>query len=192
MPPLILASSSRYRAELLKKLQLDFITCSRGVDETPHPQEPADALAQRLSISKAQAVAPAYPDHLIIGSDQVAVCNDVLLGKPGNRANAFRQLKAQSSQKVTFYTGLCVLNSRTGQTWTDLDVCHVYFRELSESQIEHYLDVDQPFDCAGSFKSEGYGISLFSKIEGEDPNALIGLPLIKLIGLLNQCGLAIP
>lgn len=192
MHRLVLASSSRYRSELLKKLQLNFTTCSRSVDESPHINESAETLAIRLSISKAQAVAPDYPDHLIIGSDQIAVCNDRLLGKPGNHANAFQQLKSQSGQKITFYTAICVLNSSTGQTLTDLDLCNVYFRELSDTQILHYLEVDHPFDCAGSFKSEAYGISLFSKIEGDDPNALIGLPLIKLINLLERCGVTIP
>lgn len=192
MQALVLASGSTYRSEILKKLHLEFITCSSAIDESPKPDEPADALSIRLATAKAQAIAINYPNHLIIGSDQVAVCKERLLGKPGNRENAIQQLKAQSGQKVTFFTGICVLNSATDQFLTDLDVCNVYFRELSERQIQHYLDIDQPFDCAGSFKSEGYGISLFNKIEVEDPNALIGLPLIKLIELLARFGLRIP
>ena len=192
MQNLVLASSSKYRCEILKKLHLDFITCSSAIDENPMQGESPVALAIRLSIAKAKARAQDYPKHLIIGSDQVAACGDRLLGKPGNRDNAIEQLKAQSGRKVTFYTSICVLNSVSGEYLHDIDICTVYFRKLSERQIEHYLNIDQPFDCAGSFKSEGYGITLFDKIESEDPNALIGLPLIKLIRLLDQFGLTIP
>ena len=192
MQTLVLASSSTYRRDLLKKLHLDFITCSSAVDETPQPGESAEALALRLSTAKAQAIAEQFPNHLIIGSDQVASCGGILLGKPGNREQAIQQIKAQSGRIVSFYTGLCVFNSANNEYLTAMDVCQVHFRELNDQQIQRYLDIEQPFDCAGSFKSEGYGIVLFSKIMGEDPNALIGLPLIKLTGLLNQCGLAIP
>ncbi len=192
MQALVLASSSNYRRELLNKLHLDFICCSRPVDESPQNGESAAALAQRLAVAKAEAIAHDFPAHLIIGSDQVAVCNGTLLGKPGDYSTAFAQLKAQSGQTVTFFTGICVLNTATGQALTDLDVCHVHFKPLNDRQIQHYLKTDQPFDCAGSFKSEGYGISLFRKIEGEDPNALIGLPLIKLIDLLHTFGISIP
>lgn len=192
MQKIVLASSSKYRRELLEKLQIDFIYDSSDIDESPQANESASALAVRLASEKAQAMAKKYPDHLIIGSDQVATYGNTLLGKPGDREKAFLQLKAQSGQKVTFFTGVCVVNSASGDTFTDLDICKVYFRNLSDSQIQRYLTIEQAFDCAGSFKSEGYGIALFSKIEGEDPNALIGLPLIKLIKLLGQCGLAIP
>lgn len=192
MQDLILASSSKYRCEILKKLHLNFVAHSSAIDETPMPDEAPNALAVRLSIAKACALAQDYPKHLIIGSDQVAACDKRLLGKPGNRNNALQQLKAQSGRKVTFYTGICVLNSATGQYFSEIDICNVYFRALSPRQIEHYLDIDQPFDCAGSFKSEGYGITLFDKIEGEDPNALVGLPLIKLIRLLERFGVSIP
>ena len=192
MQTLVLASSSTYRRDLLKKLHLDFITCSSAVDEMPQPGESAEALALRLSITKAKAIAEQFPNHLIIGSDQVASCGGILLGKPGNREQAIQQIKAQSGRIVSFYTGLCVFNSANNEYLTAMDVCQVHFRELNDQQIQRYLDIEQPFDCAGSFKSEGYGIVLFSKIMGEDPNALIGLPLIKLTGLLNQCGLAIP
>jgi len=192
MQNLVLASSSKYRQELLKKLHLDFIACGSYVDESPMPDEAPDELAIRLSLAKAQALAKSYPKHLIIGSDQVAACDQHLLGKPGNRENATQQLRAQSGQTVTFYTGICVLNSCSGEYFSDIDICSVHFRTLSEQQIEHYLDIDQPYDCAGSFKSEGYGITLFEKIEGEDPNALVGLPLIKLVRILQRFGLAIP
>lgn len=192
MQNLVLASSSKYRCEILKKLHLDFTTCSSAIDEDPLPHESPETLAIRLSIAKAQAVALDHPQHLIIGSDQVAACDNHLLGKPGDRKNAIQQLKAQSGRKVTFYTGICVLNSVNGEYLHDIDICTVYFRRLGERQIEHYLNIDQPFDCAGSFKSEGYGITLFDKIVGEDPNALIGLPLIKLIRLLERFGLTIP
>jgi len=192
MQTLVLASSSKYRHKILKKLHLDFVTCSSTVDESPTPNEPANGLAVRLSIAKAQAAIENYPNHLIIGSDQVATFDGQLIGKPGNYENAFQQLKMQSGQKVSFYTGICVLDSATGNYLSDVDRCDVYFRKLNDSQIQRYLEIEQPFGCAGSFKSEDYGISLFSKIQGEDPNALIGLPLIKLIKLLDQYGLKIP
>jgi MAF protein len=192
MQNIVLASSSTYRSQILGKLPLTFTSCSGSVDETPYPNELPRDLAVRLSITKAHAVAKQYPNHLIIGSDQVAACGDILLGKPGNRANALQQLMVQSGKKASFYTGICVLDSRRGIFKTDLDICHVYFKNLTEDQLNRYLDREQPYECAGSFKSEGFGIALFSKIEGDDPNALVGLPLIKLIELLNQFGVAIP
>ena len=192
MQPIVLASSSKYRQELLKKLQIDFICDSSNIDESRQANESPSALAVRLAREKTQAVAKRHSNHLIIGSDQVATCGNSLLGKPGSPEKAFQQLKSQSGQIVTFFTGVCVVNSRSGDTLTDLDICKVHFRNLTDSQIQRYLAVEQAFDCAGSFMSEGYGITLFSKIEGDDPNALIGLPLIKLIKLLNQCDLTIP
>lgn len=192
MQNLVLASSSKYRGQILGKLQLAFSCCGSGVDESPLFDEPPDDLVLRLAEAKAQAAAKTYPRHLIIGSDQVAVCGGTILGKPGNREGAFRQLQLQSGKKTTFYTSLCLLDSGKGTIKTDLDICHVYFRDLNQAQLNRYLDREQPYECAGSFKSEGYGIALFSKIEGDDPNALVGLPLIKLIDLLNQFGVAIP
>ncbi len=189
MLPIVLASSSRYRAEILRKLHLDFISCSSNVDETPRHGESAAELAIRLSEAKANAIAPDYPKHLIIGSDQVAVCGPHFLNKPGNREQAIRQLKAQSGQIVRFYTAISVFNSASGHCLSDIDICSVHFKTLSDRQIEGYVDLEQPFDCAGSFKSEGLGIALFSRIEGDDPNALIGLPLIKLIALLEKLGI---
>ena len=192
MPKLVLASDSKYRAEILSKLLLPFSVCTSDVDETPLAHELPQDLALRLSKAKALAVAGTFSEHLIIGSDQVAVCAGQLLGKPGNKSQAIEQLKMQSAQIVHFYTGLCLLNTTDGQVLTALDVTEVHFKVLSNAQIERYVALDQPFDCAGSFKSEGLGISLFSKIMSEDPNALVGLPLIKLIDLLNKQGLELP
>lgn len=192
MRKLILASSSPYRRQLLEKLQLEFSCCSTDIDERPNPNEQPHALALRLSIAKAQAARKDFPEHLIIGSDQVAAFDGILLGKPGSRDSAFQQLKAQSGKKVSFYSGICVLDGNSGEFKTDMDISEVYFRSLSDAQITRYLEKEQPFDCAGSFKSERYGISLFSKIAGEDPNGLVGLPLIKLIRLLEAFGLVIP
>jgi septum formation protein len=191
MLPIVLASGSHYRADLLRKLQLDFICCTSHVDETPLPGETPEQLARRLSLAKAQAVSDAYLSHLIIGSDQVAVCGEEFLHKPGSREQAIRQLTKQSGRVAQFYTGICVLNSSNGQSLSDIDLCTVHFKPLSNKKIIRYLDLEQPFDCAGSFKSEGLGIALFSRIEGDDPNALIGLPLIKLIGLLERFGVEV-
>ncbi|MCQ8105173.1 Maf family nucleotide pyrophosphatase [Methylomonas sp. SURF-2] len=192
MQNLVLASSSKYRGQILEKLQLTFHCCGSDVDETPFPGEAPADLALRLATAKAQAVAKTYPQHLIIGSDQVADCDGGILGKPGNRERALRQLQLQAGKETTFYTGLCLLDSNTGNLKTDLDICRVHFRDLGDEQLKRYLDREQPYQCAGSFKSEGYGIVLFDKIAGEDPNALVGLPLIKLIGLLHQFGVHIP
>ena len=191
MLPIVLASGSPYRADLLRKLQLDFICSPSQMDETPLPGESAAQLARRLALAKAQAISAAFPQHLIIGSDQVAVCGNEFLHKPGNRELAIRQLTQQSGQIAQFFTGICVLNSSTGESFSDIDLCSVHFKPLTEQQIIRYLDLEQPFDCAGSFKSEGLGIALFSRIEGEDPNALIGLPLIRLIKLLAQFGVEV-
>lgn len=191
MTAIVLASSSKYRRQLLEKLGLDFLSCSSDVDESPRPDESPEALVSRLSIAKAAAVGKTYRHHLVIGSDQVAVLGQEILGKPGRRDAAIQQLAKQSGRTVQFYTGICVLNSATGRYLTDLDICNVHFKALEPQQIEHYVELDQPFDCAGSFKSEGLGIALFSKIVGEDPNALVGLPLIKLVGLLGQFGVHI-
>jgi len=145
----------------------------------------------RLAQEKAAAVAQQFPEDLIIGSDQVAMLAGQQLTKPGGRANAIRQLRAASGQAVTFYTSVCVLNSATNESGTDLDRTIVHFRPLTNAQIEAYVDRDQPFDCAGGFKSESLGVVLFEKIEGEDPNALIGLPMIRLIRLLETFGVTV-
>ncbi len=191
-PTLILGSTSSYRATLLKKLSLPFVTDSPEIDERPGPDEAASALVVRLAEAKARAVGKRHDNALIIGSDQVACIADRMLGKPGNREQAIEQLLAASGQVATFYTGLCLLNTETGLANTVCEPYRVHFRSLAKGQVERYVDAEQPFNCAGSFKSEGLGISLFRRLEGEDPNALIGLPLIRLIDLLREQGIEVP
>jgi MAF protein len=188
---LVLASTSPFRKQLLEKLHLEFSTANPQVNEDELPGETAVQLVERLAIAKAQAVVSDFPNALIIGSDQVCLNNGRILGKPGDFDNAFQQLKAASGQHVTFYTGLAVVNSKTGQVHSLVEPYDVYFRELSDQMISNYLHKEQPYNCAGSFKSEGYGISLFSRFEGKDPNSLIGLPLISLIELLDKEGMAV-
>lgn len=185
---LVLASSSTYRRALLERLRVPFITAAPEIDETPLPGEPARELVQRLALAKAQAVSVTYPAAVIIGSDQVATLDGDVLGKPANAARACEQLARASGRRVEFLTGLCVLDSREG---THDAVCEPYavqFRRLMRSEIEAYVERDQPFDCAGSFKSEGLGIALFDRTEGVDPTALVGLPLIRLTALLRRHG----
>jgi len=186
LPKLVLASTSPFRKQLLEKLHLDFSTANPQVNEDPLPGETAIQLVERLAIAKAQAVSKDFPNALIIGSDQVCLNNGNILGKPGNFENAFKQLKAASGQHVTFYTGLALINSETNHVQSLVEPFEVYFRELSDQMITNYLEKEQPYNCAGSFKSEGFGISLFSKFSGKDPNSLIGLPLISLIELLEK------
>jgi MAF protein len=192
MPPILLASSSVYRAQLLNKLGLAFTQASPDIDERAATNEAPDELAKRLSMQKAEALIKHYPNRIIIASDQVAAThNKSFLGKPHNRNNAIAQLSKASGNIVDFYTGLAVHYSHaTGNFQMQLAVerCRVHFRQLSLSQIENYVDAEQPFDCAGSFKAEGLGISLFTKIEVEDPNTLVGLPLIRLVEFLNNLG----
>lgn len=190
-PRLVLASSSRYRSELLSRLRIPFETATPDVDESPLPNESAQQTSLRLSITKAQAVASLYPDALIIGSDQVALLGNQQLGKPLSHSNATKQLRAMSGKKVTFYTALTLLNTRTSTMQTDVAVNDVHYRELNDIQIESYLHAEQPYDCAGSCKTEGLGIALISKIEGDDPNALTGLPLILLVSMLLKEGATI-
>ncbi|MGZ8246633.1 Maf family protein [Methylomagnum sp.] len=190
-PRLILASTSSYRRALLEKLGLPFDTAAPEVAETPQAGEAPADLALRLATEKALAVAHRHPGSLIIGSDQVADLDGEPLGKPITRDNTIRQLKNASGRSVRFYTALCVANAATGETRTDIDVCTVIFRALTDEQIERYVDRDRPFDCAGGFKAEGLGIVLFERIEGEDPNALIGLPLIRLVRLLEGFGVGV-
>ena len=182
---LVLASTSPFRKQLLEKLHLQFVTDKPKVDETPLAGETAVELVERLAIAKAQALSSVYENALLIGSDQVCVNNGEILGKPGNFDNAFAQLKAASGKKITFYTGLALVNSKTGNVQSLVEPFTVQFRELTDSMIENYLNKEQPFNCAGSFKSEGYGIALFERLEGKDPNSLIGLPLISLIKMLE-------
>lgn len=192
MPQLVLASSSPYRRELLARLQIPFEVISPEVDETPLPNEAPQDTAMRLAQLKARAVAAQFPDALIIGSDQVALLHGQQLGKPHTFENAKRQLLAASGQAVVFHTALCLLNSRSGNMQACVVPITVRFRMLSEEQIERYLEKEQPYNCAGSAKSEGLGIALIERFEGDDPNALVGLPLIALVGMLNNEGMVIP
>lgn len=189
--PLVLASTSIYRSELLGRLQIPFQTAAPAVDETPLPGESAKRTSWRLSREKAQAVAENYPDALIIGSDQVALLGEEQIGKPLTHENAVRQLRAMRGQRVNFYTALTLLNTRTGEMQTEVAENCVNFRELSDDEIESYLHKEQPYHCAGSAKSEGLGIALISRIEGDDPNALIGLPLILLVSMLKNQGISV-
>lgn len=192
MAHLVLASGSPYRRELLKRLGIPFQFCSPDVDETARPGETAEALTLRLAISKARAVADRFPAHLIIASDQVALLDGEPVSKPGNHAAAKLQLQRSRGRCITFSTALCVLNSATGHQQTGIEHFHVTFRPLSDESIERYLTTEQPYDCAGSFKIEGLGISLFSSLRGDDPNSLIGLPLIRLCDMLANEGLQLP
>ncbi len=189
---LILASTSPFRKALLERLQIPFLCAAPEIDESPLPGEPVDAMVVRLATAKARKVAQTHPDALIIGSDQSAVCNGEILHKPGNFENARRQLLAASGQTITFQTGLCLFNAATQRLHERCVSYQVTFRELSEAQIDGYLQAEQPYNCAGSFKSEGLGIMLFSGFSGSDPNALIGLPLIQLIDFLYAEGVTIP
>ncbi|MEL5249161.1 Maf family protein [Serratia ureilytica] len=189
MQRLLLASTSPYRKMLLEKLQLPFDCAAPQVDETPLPGEGAEALVLRLAAAKAKALALAYPEHLIIGSDQVCVIDGSITGKPHTEENARAQLRQVSGQAVTFYTGLALYNGRSKQLQALCEPFHMHFRALSEAEIAAYVRLEQPLNCAGSFKSEGLGIALFDRLEGRDPNALIGLPLIALLEMLRAEGI---
>ncbi|WP_152224542.1 nucleoside triphosphate pyrophosphatase [Pseudomonas sp. SCB32] len=192
MLPLILASSSPYRRELLQRLRLPFECASPDIDENPLPGESAEQLVQRLAESKARALSQHYPSHLIIGSDQAAVNGSRILGKSYDIERATEQLKAASGKSVSFLTGLCLLNSLSDRSQVDCVPFTVHFRDLDEARIRRYLEAEQPFDCAGSFKAEGLGVSLFRSTEGEDATSLIGLPLIRLVDMLLAEQVAIP
>jgi len=192
MRHLLLASSSPYRRELLARLRLPFDCRAPHIDETARLDESPEQLVRRLSREKAQALAETHPDHLIIGSDQVAVLGDRVIGKPHTFERAREQLLSCSGKRLDFLTGLTLLDSRNASEQVDCLRFSVHFRDLGEAQIERYLKAEQPFDCAGSFKAEGLGISLFRTTEGEDATSLIGLPLIRLVDMLNNAGLEIP
>ncbi|MDP2829193.1 MAG: Maf family nucleotide pyrophosphatase [Sulfuricellaceae bacterium] len=183
---LVLASTSPYRRELLARLKIPFETFSPDVDETPFPDETPEQTATRLAEAKARKAGEAYPDALIIGSDQVATLDGDQIGKPHTHENATRQLRTMRGRSVVFNTALTLFNSRTGKVQNRLIPFTVSFRDLSDELIERYLAKEQPYNCAGSAKSEGLGIALIAKMEGDDPNALIGLPLIALIDMLNN------
>lgn len=191
MPPLILASTSPYRRELLARLGLPFSVANPQTDETPLPDETPETLALRLAEAKARAVAGEYPDALIIGSDQVATVDGRIYGKPGTHARAVEQLRALSGKTVNFFTGLCLHNSRTGQTDVRGIPTLVTFRQLSDGEIENYLQREPAYNCAGSAKSEGLGIALLESMRGDDPNALVGLPLIALCDMLRRQGVSV-
>lgn len=192
MAAIILASSSRYRQQLLYKLGLDFDCTSPDIDESPLPNEGPQALVRRLAEQKARAVATGIPQGLIIGSDQVCVNQGRILGKPGTRERARAQLLAASGQVVTFYTGLAVLDAASGELHSLVEPFAVHFRTLNETQVDRYLDREPALDCAGAFKCEGLGISLFERMDGRDPNSLVGLPLIGLVELLARFGVEVP
>lgn len=188
---LVLASTSPFRKSILEKLQIPFETASPEVDEQRFMEESPEQLVARLSEAKAKAVAQVFDDALVIGSDQVAVVAGQILGKPGNHEKAVAQLKRAAGKRVSFLTGLCLYNTRSKRSQLDVIAFNVIFRQLTDSQIESYLLKEQPYNCAGSFKSEGLGIALFERLEGDDPNTLIGLPLIRLISMLESEGLPV-
>lgn len=185
-PTIVLGSTSPFRKEVLNKLNIPFETDKPEVDETPIDNETAIELVERLAIAKANAVAERWSDSLVIGSDQVALFNDTILGKPHTHENAVKQLTSFSGNKVTFLTGLAVTETRTGKTLSLVEPFEVHFKELSAQDIESYLLAEKPYKCAGSFKSEALGICLFEKLLGNDPNSLIGFPLIRLVELFNE------
>lgn len=192
MLPLLLASSSVYRRDLLSRLRLPFTCSSPDIDESHRPGESALELVQRLSLEKAQVLAASHPAHLIIGSDQVAVLNGQIIGKPHIFDKARQQLLNASGASVSFLTGLTLLNSQTGHYQTDCVPFTVHMRHLNAEQIERYLHAEEPYDCAGSFKAEGLGVSLFQRTEGDDATSLVGLPLIRLVDMLLAQGVALP
>jgi len=192
MQQLVLGSTSPFRKALLEKLGIPFCTDTPNTNEARQPGESPTDLVLRLAEAKPREVAGRHPAAMIIGSDQVACVDGEILGKPGNRENAIAQLTAAAGKTVTFYTGLCLYNSANEQTQTGVEPFTVHFRNLTPGQIERYVDLEQPFNCAGSFKSEGFGITLFSALEGRDPNSLIGLPLILLVEMLADQGITLP
>ena len=187
-PALILASTSAYRRELLERLRVPFTTASPKVDELPRPNESPKALAQRLATAKAEAVAKLHPGAYVIGADQVAECDDEILGKPGTAERARAQLSMCSGRVVNVHTAVRIVRLEASYSEAHVDLTRVKFRVLESEEIERYVEIDRPLDCAGSFRSEGLGIMLFDRLECEDPTALIGLPLIWVASALRRCG----
>jgi MAF protein len=183
---LILGSTSPYRRQLMERLHFPFSTAAPDIDETRHAGESARDMVLRLSLQKAQTVAAQHPDALIIGSDQCAVLGEQVIGKPGTHENAMQQLRNASGKTVAFLTGLCLYDSRDGSYQLDVVPFQVDFRELTDAEIDSYLRKDQPYNCAGSFRSESLGITLFTRMYGDDPTALMGLPLIRLSQMLRE------
>jgi len=188
MRNLILASSSPFRRQILDKLQLEYSCLSPDIDESPNGNETPVQLVTRLAVAKAEKIAETESDSLIIGSDQVAVLGDEILGKPHTHENAVKQLQRLSGHRVTFLTGLALINSKSGNIQREAVPFDVVFRTLTDEMIDNYLRAEEPYNCAGSFKSEALGIVLFDKLEGDDPNTLIGLPLIRLVRMLENEG----
>jgi septum formation protein len=191
-PRVVLGSTSRYRAELLRRLLADFEQAAPDTDESPLADETPAARALRLAVTKAESVAAFYTDALVIGSDQVAEVDGVILHKPGTDQRARAQLTASSGRTVHFHTALCLLDARRGWSQTHVDHTQVRFRTLAPAEIARYVEREQPLDCAGSFKCEGLGVSLFESVDSHDPGALIGLPLIALARMLRDAGIALP
>lgn len=189
-PPLVLASGSPYRAALLDRFGLPFETCSSDFDETPRPGESPDALVRRLSLGKAQSVAPIRPEAIVIGADQVAVLGDQVLGKPGTRERAIEQLTRMSGREVHFLSGMALIGP--GIQRVDIVPTVLEFRALGVHEIERYVDHDAPLDCAGAIRSEALGVALLERLSGDDPSALIGLPLIRLAEWLRDAGFQLP
>lgn len=192
IPPIVLGSTSPFRKALLEKLHLDFTQDKPCIDETPLEGEVPKAMVQRLAKAKAEVFTDKFPSHIIISSDQTAVFNEKPIGKPVSRENAIKQLQQFSGQHIYFYTAMVVLNTDTHQYYEYCDTTQVYFRDLSLEVIENYIDIEQPLNCAGSFKSEGLGVTLFKRIESRDPNALIGLPLMALTDIFYEMGYPLP
>ena len=189
-PPLILASSSPYRARMLARLGLPFSTATSGIDETPEPGESPQALVQRLALGKAMHVAPRHPQALIIGADQVSVLDDEILGKPGARARAIAQIQRMSGKRVDYLSGIALVGP--GVERVDIVPTRLTYRRLDPKEIERYVDRDQPFDCAGAMRSESLGIALLESLSSDDPTALIGMPLIRIAQWLRTAGFEIP
>ncbi len=184
--PLVLGSSSPFRKMLLERLMVPFTTASPDIDESSLADETPAALVERLAIEKAKEISKTHSSHLIIGSDQVALHGDQVVGKPHTHERAVQQLRTASGKQIKLYTGLALLNSATGSIQSEVIPFTVHFKSLSDEVIEHYLRKEEPYNCAGSVKSEGLGIALLEKFEGDDPNALIGLPLIRLVAMLEH------
>jgi septum formation protein len=192
MRTLVLASSSRYRRDALANLGIGFSTDAPEVDEAPRPGEAPEALAMRLALAKAQAVADRHPGALVIGSDQVAHLEGRLLGKPGTPARAAEQLRAASGRCVEFLTAVCLVGAPGRAPATHLDRTSVHFRTLTDPEITRYLSADEPWDCAGAFRCERLGIALFDRVNSDDPTALVGIPLIAVARMLRESGLDVP
>lgn len=190
--PLILGSTSRYRRELVERLNLPFTTAAPDVDETPAPGEAPGDLALRLALAKAHAVAALHPDAIVIGSDQVSDLNGQPMGKPLVHERAIQQLRSMRGQTVMFHTAVAVVCKATGFEQSDIAVIKTVFRDLTDDEIERYLRAEQPYDCAGSAKSEGLGISLLDAIHSDDPTALIGLPMIRTCRMVRAAGIQLP